>query len=92
VEKSVSRNSDFCHFEMGLNFSFFVAFQVHAVTFGGKEQNEKARQSIAFFLHPDDQYMVQCLDGSNKYPPISGKDYLREKMFKSFTKYFGENE
>ncbi|OQV26185.1 hypothetical protein BV898_00305 [Hypsibius exemplaris] len=65
---------------------------VHAVTFGAKERNEKARQSIAFFLHPDDEYMVQCLDGGNKYPPISGKDYLREKMFKSFTKYFGENE
>lgn len=67
-------------------------FQVHAVTFGGDRQNTKDRQSIAFFLHPDDDYMVRCLDGNNKYPPISGKEYLRERMYASFTKYFGQEE
>ncbi|XP_055337314.1 uncharacterized protein LOC129587545 [Paramacrobiotus metropolitanus] len=64
---------------------------VHAVTFS--EQNRhRDRQSIAFFLHPDDAYMVECLDGSTKYPPISGKNYLQERMFASFTNYFGQGQ
>jgi isopenicillin N synthase-like dioxygenase len=65
---------------------------VHAVTFGGNNQKGKDRQSIAFFLHPDDDYMVNFLNGSDKYPPISGKEYLRERMYASFTKYFGQND
>lgn len=62
------------------------------MSFGGVEQKGKDRQSIAFFLHPDDEYMVKCLDATDKYPPISGKDYLRQRMFASFTKYFGQDE
>uniref|UniRef100_A0A667XQ35 Si:dkey-10o6.2 n=1 Tax=Myripristis murdjan TaxID=586833 RepID=A0A667XQ35_9TELE len=34
-----------------------------------------ARQSLAFFLHPDDEAMITCIDGSNKYPPIKSHDY-----------------
>ena len=25
------------------------------------------RQSMAFFVHPDNEVMVECIDGSNKY-------------------------
>ena len=32
------------------------------------------RQSLAFFVHPDNDVMVECIDGSNKYPPISARE------------------
>lgn len=42
-----------------------------------KRQN---RQSIAFFVHPDDNIMIECLDKSNKYEPISSLDYLNQRF------------
>ena len=39
-------------------------------------QRKKARQSIVFFLQPDDDCKVKCLDGANKYEPVhAGKFY-----------------
>ncbi|XP_060064180.1 uncharacterized protein LOC132544579 [Ylistrum balloti] len=34
------------------------------------------RQSTAFFILPDEEVMIDCLDKSNKYDPVSSKDYL----------------
>ncbi len=31
----------------------------------------RVRQSIAFFAHPDNEVLVETIDGSNKYPPIT---------------------
>ncbi|KAL3881735.1 hypothetical protein ACJMK2_028131 [Sinanodonta woodiana] len=39
-------------------------------------KKRQCRQSLAFFVHPDDDCMITCLDGSNKYEPITSKDYL----------------
>ncbi|CAB1331677.1 unnamed protein product [Coregonus sp. 'balchen'] len=34
------------------------------------------RQSLAFFVQPDDEVLITCCDGSNKYPPVkAGKGY-----------------
>ncbi|XP_068169907.1 uncharacterized protein [Antennarius striatus] len=41
----------------------------------------EARQSVAFFLHPDDDALIKCLDGSNKYPPITGRAYGMERLY-----------
>ena len=38
------------------------------------EAREKTRISLAFFLLPDDDFMVTCMDGSNKYEPMAAKD------------------
>ncbi|XP_060554680.1 uncharacterized protein LOC132715659 isoform X2 [Ruditapes philippinarum] len=43
-------------------------------------KKRKHRQSIAFFVHPDNNYMIECLDGSKKYEPISGLDYLNYRF------------
>ncbi|OWF52502.1 probable iron/ascorbate oxidoreductase DDB_G0283291 isoform X2 [Mizuhopecten yessoensis] len=40
----------------------------------------KSRQSVAFFLQPDDEVMIECLDKSNKYKPISSYDYLQQRF------------
>lgn len=38
------------------------------------------RQSLAFFVHPDDDTVITCLDGSNKYAPITSYAYLMERF------------
>ncbi|KAI8507810.1 hypothetical protein Bbelb_140500 [Branchiostoma belcheri] len=38
------------------------------------------RQSLAFFVHPDDEVMISCLDGSNKYEAITAKGYLEQRF------------
>uniref|UniRef100_A0A8C6T0L1 Si:dkey-10o6.2 n=1 Tax=Neogobius melanostomus TaxID=47308 RepID=A0A8C6T0L1_9GOBI len=37
------------------------------------------RQSLAFFMQPDDSAVIGCCDGSDKYPPITSEQYLRER-------------
>lgn len=39
-----------------------------------------ARQSMAFFVIPDDDVVVSPLDGSQKYPPIVAKEYMKNKL------------
>ena len=38
------------------------------------------RQSVAFFIHPDDDVMIESLDGSNKYEPMTSLDYLKYRF------------
>ncbi|PIK51986.1 hypothetical protein BSL78_11134 [Apostichopus japonicus] len=45
-----------------------------------EEENSASRQSIALFGHPDDDEIIACLDGSNKYPPIGSKEYLEMRF------------
>ena len=47
----------------------------------------KGRQSIAFFVHPDDEVMVRCLDGSGKYEEISSIDYLNMRFSLTYDKW-----
>uniref|UniRef100_A0A3P9K1E0 Si:dkey-10o6.2 n=1 Tax=Oryzias latipes TaxID=8090 RepID=A0A3P9K1E0_ORYLA len=44
------------------------------------------RQSLAFFLHPDDEAVITCLDGSNKYPPITAEAHALKKLRDSYGK------
>ena len=48
--------------------------QPHRVLLPDDEvQWRTVRQSMAFFVHPDNEVMVECID-SNKYPPISARE------------------
>ncbi|XP_029909350.1 UPF0676 protein C1494.01-like [Myripristis murdjan] len=42
------------------------------------------RQSLAFFVHPDTDVLITCIDGSNKYPPVKSGDYLIERFNDSY--------
>ena len=42
------------------------------------------RQSIAFFVHPDDQTIVKSLKGISKYAPISAGDYLKQRFRETY--------
>ena len=44
------------------------------------EAKQRTRQSIAFFVHPDDDVIVTCIDGGNKYPPISAAEDLARRF------------
>ncbi|TNN27818.1 1-aminocyclopropane-1-carboxylate oxidase 3 [Liparis tanakae] len=36
--------------------------------------------SLAFFVMPDDEALITCCDGSNKYPPVTGADHFAERL------------
>ncbi|XP_061678342.1 uncharacterized protein LOC133502035 isoform X2 [Syngnathoides biaculeatus] len=42
------------------------------------------RQSLAFFVQPDDEAVVTCIDGSQKYPPVRSDAYLNERFNDSY--------
>ena len=44
----------------------------------------KARQSIAYFIQPDNDVIVRCLDGSEKYPETNVLQYYREQVEKTY--------
>lgn len=39
-----------------------------------------SRQSMAFFVFPDDDYVIECLDDSNKYEPTTTHDYMHYRF------------
>ena len=52
-----------------------VLLQPHRVLLPDDEvQWRTVRQSMAFFVHPDNEVMVECIDGSKKYPPILARE------------------
>lgn len=46
--------------------------------------DSSTRQSLAYFVQPDDEAVITCCDGSNKYPPIKSVDYLMERFRESY--------
>ncbi|KAM9808377.1 uncharacterized protein ACB057_006245 [Neosynchiropus ocellatus] len=46
--------------------------------------DESSRQSLAYFLQPDDDALITCCDGSNKYPPVKSGDYLTQRFVSSY--------
>ena len=35
---------------------------------------------MAFFVHPDDDVIIECLGGSGHYPPITALEYLNQRL------------
>uniref|UniRef100_A0A1A8BC03 Fe2OG dioxygenase domain-containing protein n=1 Tax=Nothobranchius kadleci TaxID=1051664 RepID=A0A1A8BC03_NOTKA len=42
------------------------------------------RQSLAFFVHPDDEALISCCDGSSKYPQITAGDYVTQRFNETY--------
>lgn len=50
----------------------------HRVVISEKESKRKmSRQSLAFFIQPDDDVVIQSLTNNDKYKPITSVQYLR---------------
>ena len=43
-------------------------------------QKKRIRQALIFFLLPDDDFVIKCLDGSNKYEPMRAISYAEDKF------------
>ena len=62
-----------------------ICMQCHRVMIPDDEiRRQKVRRSIVFFVHPDSDVTVECLDGSNKYPPVNPTQYLNMKLKASY--------
>ncbi|XP_066540741.1 uncharacterized protein [Hoplias malabaricus] len=46
----------------------------------------RTRQSLAFFVQPDNDVIITCCDGSNKYPPVNALDYLLARFQESYSR------
>ncbi|KAK3534841.1 hypothetical protein QTP86_026672, partial [Hemibagrus guttatus] len=42
------------------------------------------RQSLVFFVQPDDDAIITCCDGSNKYPPVKSLDYVLSRFNETY--------
>lgn len=64
----------------------FIA-AIHRVLIPEEEiKMRKCRQSVVFFVEPDDDVIIKCLDGSNKYEPVRTIDYLNYRRTRDFVK------
>lgn len=50
------------------------------------EGDSNTRQSLAFFVQPDDEAIISCCDGSDKYAPVKAGDYLLSRFKDSYGK------
>ena len=58
-----------------------VSVQKHRVVIPeGQLNRETARMSVAYFVHPDDDCVIQPIDGSNKSEPITALEYLNMRF------------
>ncbi|KAM3609526.1 uncharacterized protein V6R79_016338 [Siganus canaliculatus] len=48
--------------------------------------DSSTRQSMAFFVQPEDDAVITCCDGSNKYPPVSTHGYLMSRFEETYGK------
>ncbi|XP_041795748.1 UPF0676 protein C1494.01-like [Chelmon rostratus] len=46
--------------------------------------DSRTRQSLAFFMQPDNEALITCCDGSNKYPPVTSRNYLIERYSQTY--------
>ena len=51
-------------------------------------QRTSTRQSCVVFLNPDDDFVIRCLDGSDKYEPVASKEYIGYKMQEALPDFF----
>ena len=60
---------------------YLLPFSPHRVLLPDDEVRwGTVHQSMAFFVHPDNEVMVECIDGSNKYPPITAREDADRKL------------
>ena len=57
------------------------AFQKHRVLLPTDDvQKHTAKQNLVYYLTPNSDAMVRCIDGSQKYPPTRYIDLLDQRM------------
>lgn len=67
---------------MGMDLTSFPC-QIHRVLLPSPGDCS-TRQSLAFFVQPDDDAVICCCDGSDKYPPVSSGLYLKQRFQETY--------
>ncbi|ELU08828.1 hypothetical protein CAPTEDRAFT_226078 [Capitella teleta] len=52
----------------------------HRVSLPKDDASSRSRRSMAFFSMPNNDCVIECLDGSAKYPPVVAIDYFNKKL------------
>lgn len=47
-------------------------------------KRQVARRSVAFFAHPDSKFVIKCINGSDKYTPVTAEDDLAARFSKTY--------
>jgi len=65
--------------------NLLLSRQVHRVLIPeGELKRRVPRRSLVLFYDPDDDTMITCLDGSNKYPPIRARDWIYQQLHSTY--------
>ena len=62
-----------------VDWLFFFSAQFHRVLIPESELKRVVpRRSLVFFVDPDQDALITCLDGSNKYPTVKSGEYIKK--------------
>ena len=57
----------------------------HRILIPQDERRNMSRQSLVYFLVPDNDLVIKCLDGSNKYKPMTSRQFVDDKLENQYT-------
>ena len=60
--------------------------QKHRVLIPEEKYLDDDRVSIAFFCQPDNDQVINTLDGSGKYPPVTAGGWLTDRFKATYDK------
>ena len=67
--------------QMFVMIRFVSTWQEHRVVIPeAPSDREKVRMSVVYFAQPDRDCLIQCLDGSDKYQPITSLELLSMRL------------
>ena len=64
--------------------------QPHRVLLPSEEEKRTVWQCVSFFAHPDHDVVMECVDGSDKYPAIMAKEATDRRLNAALTKSWGD--
>ena len=59
--------------------------QVHRVLIPEIElKHTVPRRSLVLFVDPDHETLIECVDGSNKYPPVTSGEWKKRRVLEAY--------
>ncbi|XP_033632381.1 2-oxoglutarate-dependent dioxygenase htyE-like [Asterias rubens] len=62
----------------------YIATKHRVLLDDSAEERGKSRQSVVFFGYPSIDTTIECIDKSNKYPPIDSMEYLDSRFYDTY--------
>ena len=72
---------------MAYYIKHYLHTQPHRVLLPSEEEKRRAvRQCVSFFAHPNHDVVMECINGSDKYPAITAKEATDRRLNAALTK------